>query len=430
MIIEYFVIKILFLFSLLLVSAFFSGAEIAFTTFMQTKAASIAAEDHGMRKKVALWVENADRILITVLIINNFTNIVVTMLIFQILEDLLPRYSDILLSGISLLTAAVIIIFFCEVMPKMLGRYTYDKITFRLVSILYALSRALGFINSFFIGGAVKILGLAGIKRDASRPLDVTEQDIKTMIDSGERSGALEKAEKKMLKGVIELHDRTAGEVMMPRTEIRAIAKTATIKDSITMIVKEALSRIPVYEEDIDHIVGILYTRDIFKLIHAGTDISKEPVTAVMHEPHFVPETKPVAELLEEFRKEKRHMAIVVDEYGGTAGLVTIEDLLEEIVGDINDEYDVEEEKLIKQVGKDKYLVDAVVQTSEFEEFFKCGLSDDEDASFNTLGGYLFYRFGRVPDAGETVPLGQLTLKVHEADERRILKVLVEKGEE
>ncbi len=246
-----------------------------------------------------------------------------------------------------------------------------------------------------------------------------TEEEIMTLLDAGQKEGTIENEEKEMIFSVLQLDDTLAREVMVPRIDIVAVDIETPLHEALQVFIESGHSRIPVYEDNIDNIKGLLYAKDMLALLKTG---ESKPISEVMRKAFFVPESKRCDVLLKELQTSKIHMAVVVDEYGGTAGLVTIEDLIEEIVGDIQDEYDIHEEADYIQEGPDTYLVDASMNLDDFNELLNVELPTDES---DTLGGFLFTTLGHVPEAGETLEHLNLTLKIEAIEGRRIRKVRV-----
>ncbi len=240
-----------------------------------------------------------------------------------------------------------------------------------------------------------------------------------TLVDAGEKAGTIEDEEKEMIYSVLQFGETLAREVMVPRIDVVALDITTPLREALGTFIESGHSRIPVYEGSIDTIKGLLYAKDILPVLQNGDSKS---IGDLMRPAYFVPETKRADVLLAELKARKIHMALVVDEYGGTAGLVTIEDLLEEIVGDIRDEFDIHEEAEYEQLGPDEFSVDAAMNIDDFNELMDTELpSEDTD----TLGGYMYSRFGRVPAVGETVETPSLVLRVEEVEGQRIRRVHV-----
>lgn len=258
---------------------------------------------------------------------------------------------------------------------------------------------------------------LIRIFRGRSRAL--TEKELQEAINSSEEEGILNEAEGDMLQSIFEFGDTIVREVMVPRTDMVCCPADATLSDFLTLIIQSGHSRVPLFEGSMDKIVGVVYAKDLLRNWGANDDTLT--LTKVMRTPYFIPETKRIEDLLMDFRTRRVHMAIAVDEYGGTSGLITIEDLLEEIVGDIQDEYDLEVPWLQPQ-DDGTILVDARANVEELEEFYDIEISQEK---FDTVGGYLFHLLGKVPKAGERVADNGLVLMVEESDERKIEKVRV-----
>jgi putative hemolysin len=248
----------------------------------------------------------------------------------------------------------------------------------------------------------------------------ISEEDIKALLKTGEEQGVLDVGERDMIHSVFALGEKKVHEVMVPRPDITAIDVNTPPDQVLEAVVSAGHSRIPVYEGSPDQIVGVLYVKDLFRRLARGESVTIRPF---LRPAQFVPETKKVDELLREMQKDKVHIAIVVDEYGGTAGLVTIEDLVEEIVGEIRDEYDVDEE-LVLPVSEHEALMDARVPFSDVKETF--GLEDsDGEEEFDTLGGYVTHELGRLPKVGETIQRNGVKFVVESVDGRRIGRIRV-----
>ncbi|MCO6437670.1 MAG: HlyC/CorC family transporter [Phycisphaerae bacterium] len=262
---------------------------------------------------------------------------------------------------------------------------------------------------------------LAGVPvRDAAYFAQEFEQEILNAVSEGERHGAVDEEEAEMIESVIELGDRTVEEIMTPRTDIVALPRDADLATVLDTIRQKGHSRVPVFDETIDHVLGVLYAKDLLR-----RDESRPfQLTTVMREALFIPESKPVRELLREFQQKRVHIAVVLDEYGGTAGLVTIEDILEELVGDITDEYDTSKPAELVQVDEHTAEVDARMRVDELNDELDIELPDEED--FETIGGFVFSKLGRIPSVGEKVEHDNVTVRVIAADARRILRVRLE----
>jgi CBS domain containing-hemolysin-like protein len=251
----------------------------------------------------------------------------------------------------------------------------------------------------------------------------ISSEEVRLIIEQGGEQGILEAEEEQMIHAVIELGEQRVHEVMVPRIDMVTLPASATFEEAIDTIVEEGHSRIPVYEESIDEIVGILYAKDLLPFLKAGAP-KRPPLRALLRTPVLVPESMTVDDLLHELQRRKVHLAIVLDEYGGTAGLVTIEDLLEEIVGEIQDEYDVEE-PLIVRLSDDEARVDGRADVDDLSDLFDTSIALEDEDEYDTVGGLIYHRIGGVPKPGDQVTVDGLTLTVESTDGRRVGKVLV-----
>jgi CBS domain containing-hemolysin-like protein len=251
----------------------------------------------------------------------------------------------------------------------------------------------------------------------------MTTQELSILVERGGEQGILEAEEEQMIQAVIELGDQRIHEVMVPRIAMVTLRATASMDEAIDTVIDGGHSRIPVYEETIDEIVGILYAKDLLPFLKGSVE-ERPSVRSILRTPVFVPESMTVDDLLHELQRRKVHLAIVLDEYGGTAGLVTIEDLLEEIVGEIQDEYD-EEEPMIVQLTDDEARVDGRASVDDLEELFDISLGLEDEDEYDTIGGLIYHRIGGVPKPGDRVETDDLTLTVETTNGKRVGKVLV-----
>ena len=249
----------------------------------------------------------------------------------------------------------------------------------------------------------------------------ITEEEIMTLVNAGHTGGTIEDEAKEMIFSVLQLDETLAREVMIPRMDMVAVDIATAISEALDVLIRTGYSRVPVYEENIDNIVGLLYAKDILNLLNNG-GLDKHNVRELLRTAHFVPESLPADKLLRDLQKRNIHMGIVVDEYGGTSGLVTIENIIEEIVGDIRDEYDYDEEAEYIRNSDDEYIVDAGMDLDDLNELLDVELDTSES---DTLGGYIYQQIGRVPIVGETLDTDEVEIRVRSLEGRRIRKVLV-----
>jgi CBS domain containing-hemolysin-like protein len=256
-----------------------------------------------------------------------------------------------------------------------------------------------------------------------AKEAQISAAELKLIVERGGEQGILEAEEEQMIHAVIELGDRRVHEVMVPRTTIVSLAATASMDEAIQTIVEEGHSRIPVYEESVDHVIGILYAKDLLPYLRDAAGPRPE-LPGILRAPLFVPESMSIDDLLHEFQRRKVHIAIVLDEYGGTAGIVTIEDLLEEIVGEIQDEYDVEE-PMVERLSEDEARLDGRADVSELNELFDTEIELEDEDEYDTIGGLIYHRIGGIPAPGDRVEVDGLVLTVETVDGRRVDKVRV-----
>jgi len=362
--------------------------------------------------------KNIDAILSTVIFINILSSLGILALIILFEEKYISfLFSNIYLRILGGFVVSIGIISFLQIIPKLITQTKPSIISIRLIKGLYYFSYIFFLTNKLFIFIARKLSYIFGIPQKAHEPA-ITEEEIKSIIEIGEEGGMVEESERKMIHGIFDLGDTMVREVMNPRVDMVCINQKSSLADAVELIKANHHSRIPVYKENIDNIVGILYAKDILEYINKE-QFNKLITKDVMRPPMFVPETKLIIELLHEFRKSKMHLAIAVDEYGGTSGVVTIEDIIEEVIGEIQDEYDTDEEELYKQ-SENGYIIDAKMPIAEFKELLniKENLEDEED--FDTLGGFAFAQFGRIPSIGEFFESHNVCFEVIDADEKRV----------
>lgn len=265
----------------------------------------------------------------------------------------------------------------------------------------------------------------------ARRGEEVSEDWIQALVEAGEEEGIIAKDENEMIQSIFDLRDTVVREVMVPRPQVAALSTEATLEDFLALLAREGHSRVPIYDKTLDNVVGVVYSKDLLR--HWGRDPRSFRIREVVRTPLFVPDSKRVKDLLEEFRRARVHIAVVVDEYGSTAGIVTIEDLIEEIVGEIKDEYDAAEEDPIKRLDDGTYSVDPRVNLGDLEDVLETPLpAEIPTQEFDTVGGLIFHLAGRVPRAGDTLRAGPYVFTVERATERRLgrLRVRVAGAEE
>ena len=325
------------------------------------------------------------------------------------------------------LVMAALILLFGEILPKMVVVQDPLRWAPRLAWVLYANARLLKPITWTLVGVTSFVIRIFGGDPKAHGPY-VTEEDIRALVTAGEQHGAIEQEEKEMIHSIFELGDTAVSEVMTPRIDMVCAEASDPVSAGVSLVIKEGYSKIPVYEGTIDHIIGVVHDRELLGAVTRGE--FDKPLRALIRPIKAIPETKKVDELIREMQAEKVSVAIVVDEYGGTAGLVTMEDLLEEIVGEIQDEYDVAEQDKpaeIKRLSDGDVVVDARMSIATVNEQLGLNLPTQD---FDSIGGYAFGRFGRVPLPGDEVAIDTgHTLVVEQTAGRRLRSVRIKKAE-
>ena len=267
-----------------------------------------------------------------------------------------------------------------------------------------------------------KVRGMFGL-RGGPDTTEELEQEIQELLEEGEEQGLITVHEEKLINSIFEFRETVSSEIMTPSAEIIAAERSTPIPELIRLITAEGYTRIPIYRDTLDHVMGFLHAKDLLRVCGC-TDNPPENIEELVKPVFFIPESKPITELLREFQTNKNHMAMVTDEFGGVRGLITLEDVIEEIVGDIDDEYDHDESEL-KGVDDKTVVVDAKVDVEEVEQHF--GL-DMPEGPYESIGGFITLRLGRVPEAGESLQEGPLTFKVISADARRVKSVRVSRA--
>jgi CBS domain containing-hemolysin-like protein len=284
-----------------------------------------------------------------------------------------------------------------------------------LAPLIVALRRLFGIVAT----GLVKLANVVMPGRGLPEGPFITEQELRASAEVASEEGEIEEEEKELIHSIFEFGDTIVREVMVPRPDVVAIEADKTLRDVQALVLEHGYSRVPVYREDLDDVVGIVYAKDVLKALHQGKH--DMPLDEIVREPHYVPETKKVAELLREMQRDKFHIALVTDEYGSVSGLVTLEDLLEELVGEIADEYDREEPELV-QVADGLYRVSGKTSIDDVNEELDVELPDEE---WDTVAGLLLELFGRIPKDGDEVEYQGLSFTAEEVQGRRIAKVLI-----
>jgi putative hemolysin len=403
----------------LILAALASASETALTSVSRIKIRNLAQDGNPRAQLIEQLLRDPNTFLTTILVLNNVAVIVASTMATLIALDVFSDYGEI----ISTVMISLLVLIFCEITPKTAAVQAPERWAMLLVQPVYAFTLALKPVVvalTFVTGGLVRLFG--GTPR--VRGPFVTEEELRMLVEVGEEEGVLEEEEKEMIHNVFELGDTTVREVMVPRIDMVTIEADDTIQEAVDVIVQGGQSRIPVYSESIDNIIGVLYAKDLLKVF--ATSQAPRNVLPLVRQAYFVPETKRLDDLLHEMQRQRVHMAIVVDEYGGVAGLVTIEDLVEEIIGDIQDEYD-REEVLYERRSQDEYIVDAKIPIDDLNELMESTLPSED---YDTLGGFVYAQLDKIPSVGDMVRYDGLVFTVLGTKGRRVTKVKVVRRDE
>lgn len=400
---------------MLILCAIASASETALTSVSRIKLKNLVEEGDQKAAQIERILANPNVFLSTILIVNSVATIVAS----SMATVLALRFSASWGELISSLLLSLVVLIFCEITPKtaaVQNPLRWARVMIGPVQGTAWLLRPIVWVLSKVTNGLVRLLGGQVVRHGPF----VTEEELRLLVTVGEEEGVLEEAETEMIHSIFEFADTPVREVMIPRIDVVALESHITVNQAVDQALEGGFSRIPVYEETIDNIIGVLYTKDMLKQLREEHDAL--PIRSLVRPAYFVPETKKLDDLLREIRQKRVHLAIVIDEYGSVSGLVTIEDLVEEIVGDIQDEFD-REEKLYEQVNEHEYVFSAKISIDEFNELMDTKLEHED---YDTLGGFLYAQLDKIPVAGDTVTFGSHRFTILTTRGRRIVRVQVE----
>ena len=420
-------IQIIVLILLVALNAYFAASEIAFISLNDAKVEKEAKEGNKKAKQIYKMVKEPSKFLATIQIgitlagflSSAFASETFAGNLAPILNNWIPLGINVW-HTISIILITMILSYFTlvfgELVPKRVAMKNYEKIAYGTVGMI----RFISVITSPFVklltvstNLVSKMFGVSAQDEET-----VTEEEIRMMVDVGEEKGTIEEEERELINNVFEFNDKVVSEVMIHRTEIFAVDIKSTISDILDDLDTLKYSRIPVYEDNIDDIKGVLYTKDLIKYLKKQRDVKMK---TMMHEAYFVSENKPINELFKDLQKNKMQMAIVVDEYGGTSGIITMEDILEELVGNIFDEYD-DVELDYEKIDDNTYLINGDVSIYDLKKILGINIPEGE---YDTLSGYLIELMGRIPEDDErpVIETKEVTYKIEEYEDKRIIKV-------
>ncbi|MDD4169956.1 MAG: hemolysin family protein [Desulfotomaculaceae bacterium] len=428
--------EILFLIALIALNAFFAASEIALISLNDNKIKLLAEEGHKKAKLLRKLLSEPSRFLATIQIgitlagflasafaAESFSGRLVELI--KLMEVPIP-ISDYWLKNVSVVLITIVLSYFTlvlgELVPKRLAMKKAEPISMLVVGPLNFLSAVTSpFVKLLTIStnSLIRLFGVDPNEEDER----ITEEEIRMMVDVGEEKGTIHETEKEMINNVFEFDDKTVSEIMTPRTDIVALPVGASLSEVTAFINREKYSRIPVYEDNIDNIIGVMHSKYLFRYLTKNSNKESFNLRNVIRKPYFVPASKRTDELFKELQQNKTHLSVIIDEYGGTAGIVTLEDLIEEIVGNIFDE-DEEIEKDIEKMDENTFIVNGATSLDTVEDYLDVDLPTED---YVTLSGFLIGQLGRIPgkEDNPVVEFGGLVFKVEEVDEKRISRVKV-----
>jgi gliding motility-associated protein GldE len=407
----------------LLLSALYSGSEVAFFSLVnQIDQLRPGGGEYGSKdSKILKMLQKPRRLLATILIGNTFANIVSSVMAAVITGKIAAYYgfSEVIVYSVEIIVLTFMILILSEITPKVIAINNPLKVSRRMVGFVY--------VHFILFMPVSKIIAESTMSLEKTLPKPnnkMTAQDLKTMAEMSEQEGSLKGDEREIIENVIEFGNITVREIMTSRVNIVAVPVNATLEEVIQLIQEKGLSRMPLFENDLDNISGVIYSKDVLPYINS--DMGEQLINwkTIARKALFIPATKKLDDLLRDFQHEKTHIAIVVDEYGGTEGLVTLDDILEEIVGDIGDEYDDQEEKLYTRFKNGVYIFDAKIDLDDLDEILNTSISSDDD-EFETLGGLVYHLTERIPNVGERMIYKNLEMTVHSVKNNRVKKLRI-----
>lgn len=404
---------------LLIFSGFFSGSETALLSLDKLRVLFLQQRQHHNADKLAKLLDNPDRLLSGILVGNNLVNIAASVIATGLFVSYFGEQGE----WLTVLILTPLLLIFSEVCPKTYAAQYPEKMSFLVLNPIRFVVWILAPV--IFIVSSVSRLMTSLIRKKDAESFSVSEDEIRAMIEVGEESGSVAAEQRKMLHGIFDLSETRVRDIMIPRTEVTGVDLSADFHEVLATARETRHSRFPVFSENLDTIVGVIHSKDILGYVGQVEQFS---LNELCRKPYFVPESKRIGVLLQSFRRRREHLAIVVDEYGGVEGIVTLEDVVEEIVGDIHDEYDAEELDF-RKLGQNHYLIDAVMPLREVNRRFDLSLPEEH---VTTLAGHLLQIMGKIPVEGDTCEEGQLLFRVRRMEERRIeeIEMVISSAEE
>lgn len=405
------ILKFLIIIVLLILSAFFSSSETALTTVSRMRILSLAEEGNSSAVTLLKVIDNKEKMLSAILIGNNIVNISVSSFTTILVTDLFGNYA------VSIATAilTVLVLIFGEIAPKTLATISNEKLALRFASVIYWLMYILTPV--IFLINKLSSLVMKLFRIDKSEKKSTyTENELKTIVNVSHAEGVIEADEREMLQNIFEFGDRQAKDIMIPRLDVCMIDVDSTYEEIMDVFQANRYTRIPVYENTTDNVIGIINIKDLLLYRH-GESFN---IRNYLRQPYFTYEYKGLSDLLLEMKKASVNITIVLDEYGAASGLLTLEDLIEEIVGDIRDEYDYDEEDELRPINENEYIAEAHMKLDDLNDMLKINLSSPE---YDSVGGFIIEKLDRIAKSGDIVETPDVTLIVDSINKNRIEKV-------
>jgi len=406
--------EIILLIILLILSGFFSGAEVALVSLSRLKCKNLVEKNKIGSRYVQKLKEDTHRMLGTILIGNNVVNVAASAIATSVALRTFDSFAIGIVTGIM----TFLILVFGELTPKLVASHHNEFFSRMVAAPLWYLSIILSPLLKLLNVLLGKVFTLFGIKPQDTK---VTEEEIISMVKTAREDGTIKEMEKDMIHSIFEFDDMDVEEIATPRADMVMISSKCSVKDAMRLALKKNFSRMPVYEKSRDKVVGVIYVKDLMAFIEKKRD--KVQIGKVMKKPYFVPESKKISNLLRQFQKRKEHLAVVVDEHGSVSGIVTLEDILEEIVGEIMDETD-KVDPHVRKISNKVWIVKGKTEIDEVNEKLNMGLKDED---YDTLSGFILKFTGKIPNQGEEIIYKKFKLKIEEVDGQRISKIRVEK---
>ncbi|MGV2940393.1 hemolysin family protein [Mesobacillus sp. LC4] len=399
---------------LILLSAFFSSAETAFSSVNKIRLRNYESEGRVGSKNALYISENFDDALSTILVGNNIVNIAAASISSKVAVDIFGASTGLIVSTFGM---TILILIFGEILPKSIAKENAEAYSLKISGILLLLIKILTPIN--FVFSKLKASVSRMFSKDGEVQPSVTEEEIKVMVDISEEEGVINNEERELVHRSLEFNDVLVGEILTHRMDMITIEVSQSLEEIKQIFIEERFSRVPVYEDNIDNIIGFLSEREFFAEMIQNKEVN---VREMLRQPMFVVKSMKIATLLPELQRTKSHMAIVVDEFGGTSGLITLEDILEELVGEIWDEHD-EKVNIMTKIDESTYEFDAAYDLDDFSELFHVPMPD---TSYHNLGGWIFETLESIPVNGDTFVYENLRIIVKEVENHRIRNIKVE----